>query len=145
MIRVLSTECSERRYLNSVEKKKQKKPTKMESKPPNVMAIQEWQRSLRRRLSLSIKRYYNIPTNSRGNTKMITVPKLILEDAKIILEGAEKKAKEIGVDMAIAAVEDGGNLLAFYRMDKAKITSIDVAINKAFTAAGGGKGGSEDE
>jgi len=27
---------------------------------------------------------------------MITVPKLILEDAKIILEGAEMKAKEKG-------------------------------------------------
>ena len=40
---------------------------------------------------------------------MITVPKLILEDAKIILEGAEKKAKEIGVDMDIAVVDDGGN------------------------------------
>jgi uncharacterized protein GlcG (DUF336 family) len=71
---------------------------------------------------------------------MITVPKLILEDAKIILQGAEKKAREIGVDMDIAVVDDGGNLLAFYRMDKAKITSIDVAINKAFTAAGARKG-----
>ncbi|MGH7800572.1 MAG: GlcG/HbpS family heme-binding protein [Thermodesulfobacteriota bacterium] len=70
---------------------------------------------------------------------MITVPKLTLEDAKIILEGAEKKAKDIGVDMDIAVVDDGGNLLAFYRMDKAKITSIDVAINKAFTAAGARK------
>ena len=65
---------------------------------------------------------------------MITVPKLTLDDAKIIVDGAEKKAKEIGVDMDIAVVDDGGNLLAFYRMDKAKITSIDVAINKAFTA-----------
>jgi len=71
---------------------------------------------------------------------MITVPKLTLEDAKIILQGAEKKAMEIGVDMDIAVVDDGGNLLAFYRMDKAKITSIDVAINKAFTAAGARKG-----
>jgi uncharacterized protein GlcG (DUF336 family) len=70
---------------------------------------------------------------------MIIVPKLTLEDAKIVIEGAEKKAKEIGIDMDIAVVDDGGNLLAFYRMDKAKITSIDVAINKAFTAAGARK------
>jgi len=70
---------------------------------------------------------------------MITVPKLTLEDAKIVLEGAEKKAREIGVDMDIAVVDDGGNLIAFYRMDRAKITSIDVAINKAFTAAGARK------
>ncbi|HXG30710.1 MAG TPA: heme-binding protein [Thermodesulfobacteriota bacterium] len=70
---------------------------------------------------------------------MITVPRLTLEDAKVILEGAEKKAREIGVDMDIAVVDDGGNLIAFYRMDRAKITSIDVAINKAFTAAGARK------
>lgn len=71
---------------------------------------------------------------------MITVLKLTLEDTKVILEGAERKAKEIGVDMDIAVVDDGGNLIGFYRMDKAKITSIDVAINKAFTAAGARKG-----
>jgi uncharacterized protein GlcG (DUF336 family) len=70
---------------------------------------------------------------------MITAPKLTLDDAKIILEGSEKKAKEMGIDMDIAVTDDGGNLLAFYRMDKARITSIDVAINKAFTAAGARK------
>lgn len=67
---------------------------------------------------------------------MITVPKLTLEDAKIILQGAERKAQEIDVPMDIAVVDDGGNLLAFYRMNGARITSIDIAINKAFTAAG---------
>ncbi len=66
---------------------------------------------------------------------MIMTPRLTLEDARIILEGAETKAKEIAVDMDIAVVDDGGHLLAFIRMDKARITSIDVAINKAFTAA----------
>ena len=66
---------------------------------------------------------------------MIMSPKLTLADAKIILEGAEAKAREIGVDMDIAVVDDGGHLLAFVRMDKARLTSIDVSINKAFTAA----------
>jgi uncharacterized protein GlcG (DUF336 family) len=62
-------------------------------------------------------------------------PKLTLSDAKIILEGSEAKAKAIGVDMDIAVVDDGGHLLAFVRMDEARLTSIDVSINKAFTAA----------
>ena len=66
---------------------------------------------------------------------MIMAPKLTLRDAKLVLEGSEAKAKEIGVDMDIAVVDDGGHLLAFVRMDKARVTSIDVAINKAFTAA----------
>ena len=66
---------------------------------------------------------------------MITAPKLTLEDARIILEGAEAKSREIGVDIDIAVVDDGGHLLAFIRMDGARLTSIDVAINKAFMAA----------
>ena len=66
---------------------------------------------------------------------MIMVPKLTLSDARLILEGAEARAKAIGVDMDIAVVDDGGHLLTFIRMDKARVTSIDVAINKAFTAA----------
>jgi uncharacterized protein GlcG (DUF336 family) len=66
---------------------------------------------------------------------MILAPRLTLSDARLILEGAETKAREIGVDMDIAVVDDGGHLLAFIRMDRARVTSIDVAINKAFTAA----------
>ncbi len=66
---------------------------------------------------------------------MIMAPKLTLGDARLVLEGAEKKARTMGIDMDIAVVDDGGHLLAFIRMDKARVTSIDVAINKAFTAA----------
>jgi uncharacterized protein GlcG (DUF336 family) len=63
------------------------------------------------------------------------VPKLTLNDARLVLDGAEARAKAIGVDMDIAVVDDGGHLLAFIRMDNARVTSIDVAISKAFTAA----------
>lgn len=67
---------------------------------------------------------------------MITVPKLTLDDVKIILAASEQKAREIGVDMDIAVVDEGGHLLGFYRMDNAKITGIAIATDKAFTAAG---------
>jgi len=66
--------------------------------------------------------------------------KLTLEGAKIILAASEDKAKEIGVPMSIAIVDEGCNLITFEKMDGAKITSIDIAINKAFTAAGSRKG-----
>ena len=33
-------------------------------------------------------------------------------------------------------MDDGGHLLGFIRMDRAKVTSIQIAIDKAFTAAG---------
>jgi len=66
---------------------------------------------------------------------MITAPKMTLDDAKTILAGSETMARKMGVDMDIAVVDDGGHLFAFVRMDGARVTSIDVAINKAFTAA----------
>jgi uncharacterized protein GlcG (DUF336 family) len=66
---------------------------------------------------------------------MKTIPKLTLDDTRIIMAAAEKKAMKIGVDMDIAIVDDGGHLIMFHRMNNARITSIDVAISKAFTAA----------
>ncbi|MGA7276375.1 MAG: heme-binding protein [Desulfocapsaceae bacterium] len=65
---------------------------------------------------------------------MKQVPRLTLDDAKLMLAAAEQKAREIGVDMDIAIVDDGGNLLMFQRMDNARVTSISIAIDKAFTA-----------
>lgn len=67
---------------------------------------------------------------------MRKVGKLELEDVKKILAGAEAEARKIGVDMDIAVVDDGGNLLGFVRMDRAKITGVQIAMDKAFTAAG---------
>lgn len=66
---------------------------------------------------------------------MKTVPKLTLDDARIVMDASERKARELGVDMDIAITDDGGHLLMFHRMDNGRISSIDIAISKAFTAA----------
>lgn len=60
--------------------------------------------------------------------------KITLDVAKILIQGAERKAREIGVSEVIAVVDEGGNLVACHRMDHAWITSIDIAQNKAWTA-----------
>lgn len=57
-----------------------------------------------------------------------------LEDARRVIAAAEKKAGEIGQPMNIAVVDSGGNLVAHVRMDDAWLGSIDISINKAFTA-----------
>src|SRR5437879_13383272 len=57
-----------------------------------------------------------------------------LETARKVIAAAEKKAVEIGQPMNIAVVDSGGNLVSHVRMDGAWIGSIDVSINKAFTA-----------
>lgn len=41
---------------------------------------------------------------------------------------------EVGQPMNIAVVDEGGNLVSHVRMDGAWIGSIDISINKAFTA-----------
>lgn len=57
-----------------------------------------------------------------------------LEDARRIIAAAEKKSKEIGQPMNIAVADTGGNLVAFVRMYDAWLGSVDIAINKAYTA-----------
>lgn len=59
---------------------------------------------------------------------------ITLEKAHRVIAAGEAKAKEIGQPMNIAVVDAGTNLQAFIRMDGAWLGSIDVAINKAFTA-----------
>jgi glc operon protein GlcG len=62
-------------------------------------------------------------------------PKLTLAGAKAILVAAERRAEEIRVPMNIAVVDDGGHLLAFLRMDGAKLSSVRIAILKAHSSA----------
>jgi uncharacterized protein GlcG (DUF336 family) len=57
-----------------------------------------------------------------------------LKEARHIIAAAEAKADEIGQPMNIAVVDAGGNLVSHVRMDGAWIGSIDISINKAFTA-----------
>ena len=57
-----------------------------------------------------------------------------LEDARRVTAAGEDRAREIGQPQNIAVVDAGGNLVSHIRMDGAWIGSVDVAINKAFTA-----------
>jgi len=57
-----------------------------------------------------------------------------LDLALQLMAAARKKSEEIGVPMVIAVVDPGGNLVAEQRMDQALLVSIDIALNKAYTA-----------
>lgn len=57
-----------------------------------------------------------------------------LEQAEKLSEAAKAKAKEIGIPMNIAIVDEGANLVSFHRMDNAWLGSIDISIKKAKTA-----------
>src|ERR1700748_3215532 len=59
---------------------------------------------------------------------------ITIEQAEKISEAAKRKAKEIGVPMNIAIVDEGANLKSFPRMDNAWLGSVDISIRKAKTA-----------
>src|SRR6185503_7991239 len=71
---------------------------------------------------------------SMTSTTTITQGTVSLEDARRVIAAGEESAKELGQPQNIAVVDAGGNLVAHVRMDGAWIGSVDVAINKAYTA-----------
>jgi uncharacterized protein GlcG (DUF336 family) len=62
------------------------------------------------------------------------VTTLTLSGARRIIQAGEKKAAELKIPYNIAVVDSGGALISHVRMDGAWLGSIDISINKAFTA-----------
>ncbi len=71
---------------------------------------------------------------------MLEVRRLSLVDAGVLIEGAIASSNDIGVPMCIAVTDESGHLIDFKRMDGGKISSISIAVDKAFTAAVARKG-----
>src|SRR6476660_5171971 len=67
---------------------------------------------------------------------MKTALKLELEEARLMIAAAIRKAEEMGVLETICIVDDGGYPIALERMNGARVTGPQIAWNKAFTAAG---------
>lgn len=63
------------------------------------------------------------------------IPHLSLHAAQVASAAAIRKAEQIQVPENIAIVDTSARLLHFQRMPGAKYASIDIAVNKAFTAA----------
>jgi uncharacterized protein GlcG (DUF336 family) len=66
---------------------------------------------------------------------MIQHNRLSLAEAEIAADAALAQASELGVGEVIAIVDDAGWPILVKRPDNAKPTSVEIAINKAFTAA----------
>jgi len=67
---------------------------------------------------------------------MITYQTLSLAEATLILDAAQKKAEEIGIPQVLCVADAAGYPIALRRLDGGKVTSVQIAMNKAFTAAG---------
>ncbi len=57
-----------------------------------------------------------------------------LDAARVLAAAAEKKAKEMGVPVVFSCVDNGGNTMLIHRMDDSFQGSIDISLNKAYTA-----------
>lgn len=61
--------------------------------------------------------------------------KMTLKIAKKVAEACKQKAQEIGIPMVIAVVDEGANTVLIERMDGAMIAAVNIAQDKAYTAA----------
>jgi glc operon protein GlcG len=66
---------------------------------------------------------------------VITSPRLSHAEAHRIVDVIRTRLEETGRDAAIAVVDAHGELMAFLRTDGCRLPSIQIAINKAYTAA----------
>lgn len=67
--------------------------------------------------------------------KLNEIKQLSLDIVKKMAAAAEVKAVDMNVPVVFAAVDAGANLMLMHRMENAFITSVDIAVNKAFTSA----------
>jgi uncharacterized protein GlcG (DUF336 family) len=65
---------------------------------------------------------------------MRSIETVTLDDARRVIAAGEEEAARQGQPVNIAVVDVGGVLVAHIRQDQAWIGSVDVAINKAFSA-----------
>ncbi|HET7304609.1 MAG TPA: heme-binding protein [Segeticoccus sp.] len=62
--------------------------------------------------------------------------RITLDDALPMLEAARQKAEEIGVKQTICVADESGHVIGLHRIPGARLTGVEIAIAKAFTAAG---------
>ena len=59
---------------------------------------------------------------------------LTLKAATTLMKGAKAAARNLGVPISVAVVDQGGQLVAFERMDAADLVTIPLSQDKAWTA-----------
>lgn len=74
------------------------------------------------------------PATAASQTR--DVKTLTLDGARTVAAAAEASARGRGWEVAIAVVDPAGGLIVFHRMDGVQHASLDIAIEKARTAAG---------
>ncbi|WP_116201218.1 GlcG/HbpS family heme-binding protein [Amycolatopsis circi] len=69
---------------------------------------------------------------------MTSDPTISAAQARRVVDEAVARAEELGARVCVAVVDNGGSLKALHRMDGATFATVDLAVDKAATAAGYG-------
>lgn len=69
------------------------------------------------------------------HTKTFSQASITRLTAHALIEAAQAAARDIGIEVTIAITDNAGHLKAFDRSDKAPFLTVEVAIDKAWTAA----------
>ncbi|BBB65761.1 CDP-alcohol phosphatidyltransferase [Undibacterium sp. YM2] len=67
--------------------------------------------------------------------KSFAAASITRDAANALITAAGAAARDIGIDVTIAVTDNAGHLKAFERADSAAFLTVDVAIDKAWTAA----------
>ena len=93
--------------------------------------IKEIEFIIRKVIKNEILNYKNRENFNIEDNKSI---ELNLQTAKKLAEFAEEKGKEIKVPIVFSIVDDGVNIILIHRMENSLLASIDLSLNKAYTA-----------
>ena len=58
-----------------------------------------------------------------------------IDKALTMIQAGHAKALELDIAVSVSVVDEGGRLIALGRMDRCRPMSVDISINKAYTAA----------
>ena len=58
-----------------------------------------------------------------------------IDRALTMIQAGHAKALELDIAVSVSVVDEGGRLIALGRMDRCRPMSVDISINKAYTAA----------
>ncbi|TCN50837.1 uncharacterized protein GlcG (DUF336 family) [Rhodococcus sp. SMB37] len=67
---------------------------------------------------------------------MHRIHRIDLDDALPLLAAGRAKAEELGVKQTLCVCDESANVIALHRIPGARLTGVDIAIAKAYTAAG---------
>jgi len=78
----------------------------------------------------SLEKNANFFRTTKGEPMPVPV-----EKALKMIQAGHAKAKELDIAVSVAVVAEGGRLIAFGRIDRSRPMSVDIAMNKVYTAA----------